>query len=280
MSTNQPGKATMPAQTEFSARYASARGARVETVSSAMTRFMEAFGRPLPIVYRGLINELLVSTHLAVVCPMFRYCPLVGYGVDEVFASFLRYYPSADERDHLYTCVCKALNFDKATLKADAAAIREWTVGKTEEDVFAASKAGDGPVGSALKACANGDADFQWYYSRMFGLGVVRVMEAVGASMTVDAAEAWCAEMSLPKGKVGAEMGGYLSTTERLKQAEMLFAEVAARDARKSAERLAEKAKKAKAAADKIEAGEPDDGEKDDVEKPAAELAAEVASDV
>lgn len=240
-------------------KYGHLRGAKVETVSDALVRFNESFRRPVPIVYRTLVNEAIVSTHLSRVCAMWKYCNVFAFGLDELFQEFFRYYPGDEERELLYTSVCVALKFEKDKIRADAKAVRDWCVGKSEEDIVSACESGEGPVGSALKQAVDGEPQDEWYYSRPFGLGFVRVMEALGMEIKVEVAEAFCERLKLPKSKISAELGNYISTVERLKQAEQVFAEVAARDARKTAERLAEKAEKAKKAAARIEAGEEDD---------------------
>lgn len=251
-------------------KYGDLRGADVPPVSEAVTAFVKAFARPVPIVYRGLVNEVVVSTHLARVCAMWRYCKVFAFGLDEIFEKLMVFYPEGEggmgeggEKDSLYAAVCGALKFEKETIKEDAEEVREWLAGKSEEDVFEAAKAGEGPVGEAFAAARDGSKEgvLEWYYSRMFGIGVIRVMETVGVEMDVATAEKWCGEMGLPVGAVGVEMGSYLSMSERMKQAEQMFAEVAARDARKTAERLAEKAEKAKKKAEALESGDGDDEE-------------------
>lgn len=262
-------------------KYGALRGADIEPVSVAMTRFADAFARPIPIVYRSLVNELVGSSHLSRVCAMWRYCALFAFGIDEIFAEFLRFYPDADERVHLYECVALALKFEKDDLVSDARAVREWCVGKTEDDVFAAAEGdGEGPVGQALAQARKGIPEDEWFYSRAFGFGVIRLMSAVDTPLTVENAERWAEKLKLPQNKIGTEMGSYLSISERLKQSEQMFAEIAAREARKTAERLAEKAEAAKKAAELLDEDGPkaSDGDKTETtsEKPSTPVSARV----
>lgn len=256
MSTPPAGKST------FRDRYEHLRGADIEPVSGAMLRFTNDFKRPVPIVYRAVVNETITTTHLARVCAMWRFDAVFAFGYDSIFSTFLRYYPSEDERDSLYKSVAGALKFDEAVLKEATASVTAWVEGKTEEDVFAALDAAApgattdtvGPVIEAL-VCIRDGGDADWYYSRLFGLGLIQVMAAVGTELTIANAEKWADRIGLEKSKMSAEMGNYLSGMERLKQAEQIFAEATAREAKKTAERLAVKAKKAAEEAEKLEKG-------------------------
>ena len=197
------------------------------------------------------------------VCAMWRFDALFAYGFDCVFTQFLRYYPKDDERDMLYKCCADALRLDLDLLKSTSASVQEWLDGKTEDDVFAALNAAPpgadvesvGPVIEAL-AYIRDSGDFDWYYSRLFGIGLIQVMQAVGTELTMDNAEKWADAISMEKSKFAAEMGTYLSSVERLKQAEQIFAEAAAREAKKTAERLSQKAEAAVKEAEALEKAE------------------------
>lgn len=247
----------------FRERFEHLRGADVETVSEAMARFAASFNRPLPIVYRTVINETLSTTHLARVCAMWRFDAVFAFGFDAIFSNFLRYYPDVDERDQLYKCVADSLRFDVETIRSSATAVSDWLDGKTEQDVFdaldeAAPGASTDTVGPVIEALAYiRDAGYgDWYYSRLFGIGLIQVMAAVGVELTAANAEKWATRIGVDTSKLGAEMGNYLSGLERLKQAEQIFAEATAREAKKTAERLAAKAKKAAEEADELEKGD------------------------
>lgn len=263
-------------------RYDHLRGADVEPVSAAMMRFTSSFTRPVPIVYRAVVNETITTTHLARVCAMWRFDAVFAFGFDSIFSAFLRYYPNADERDELYTCMAKALKFEDATIKDAAASVTAWVEGKTEEDVFSALDAAApgasadavGPVIEALTYIRD-SGDGEWYYSRLFGLGLIQIMSVVGTELSIANAEKWAVKIGLEKSKLAAEMGSYLSGMERLKQAEQIFAEATAREAKKTAERLAEKAKKAAEEADLLEKG-PEEGS--EVKAETAEAASEPES--
>lgn len=244
----------------FRKRFEHLRGADVEPVSAAMERFTQNFRRPVPIVYRSVVNEAITTTHLAAVCAMWRFDAIFAYGFDSIFSNFLRYYPNDEEREKLYEAVAASLKFDKKNIASCAADVAEWIDGKTEEDLLSAvaeapSGADASTVGPVVEALAYirdaGDGD--WYYSKLFGIGLVQIMSAVGAELTNTTSDKWADAIGLERSKLGAELGNYLAAIERLKQAEQIFAEATAREAKKTAERLAEKARKAAEEAEELE---------------------------
>jgi len=60
-------------ESKFYKKYNSYRGKDVPTVSETMTKFNELFPRPVPSVYRNIISEILMTTHLAKHCAMWKY---------------------------------------------------------------------------------------------------------------------------------------------------------------------------------------------------------------
>lgn len=251
-------------QATLAEKFGKLRNAKVEPVSETMLRFTKLFARPVPIVYRTVINEMLTTTHLAVVCAMWRYDAVFAYGFDEVFATFLRYYPDGAERDLLYKSCAEALKLDPAKIKADAKAVREWAVGKKESDAFDEMGKEDASnvVMDALRS-VKGAKTYDWYYSKLFGIGLIQLMQAVDAPLTVKAAEEWAEKIELEKSKFGTEMSNYLLSMEKLKQAEQIFAEAAAREAKKTAERLAKRAEAAAKKAEELEGKSADEDGKD-----------------
>ncbi|CDF77411.1 unnamed protein product [Chondrus crispus] len=191
---------------------------------------------------------------------MWRFDSVFAYGFDQVFEQFLRYYPDLDERDALYKACVESVRLDYNTIRSNAAAVGDWLEGKSEKDVLdalaaapeGASAADVGPVIEAV-AYVRHAGPFDWYYSRMFGIGLIQVMAKVGVDLSITNAEAWADAMKMEKSKFAAEMGAYLSSMERLKQAEQIFAESTAREAKKTAERLAARAQAAAKEADQLE---------------------------
>lgn len=196
---------------------------------------------------------------------MWRFDPIFAYGFNQTFEEFLRYYPDDAERDLLYRCCVDALGLDLQVIKDSAAAVATWIEGKTEDDIFTAlSEASPGAsadsVGPVIEALAyiRDAGTFDWYYSRLFGIGLIQVMQNVGVELSITSAEKWAEKAGVEKSKFSAEMGAYMSSMERLKQAEQIFAEATAREAKKTAERLAARAEAAAKEAEQLESEQTD----------------------
>lgn len=200
---------------------------------------------------------------------MWRFDAIFAYGFEAIFSEFLKYYPNDEERDFLYKSCVEALGLELPVIKEAAADVAQWLEGKSEEDVLNALSAASpgasteqvGPVIEAL-AYIRDAGNFDWYYSRLFGIGLIQIMVVVGAELTSARAEAWAEKIGFEKSKFAAEMGNYLSSVERLKQAEQIFAEATAREAKKTAERLAAKAEAAAKEAEELERDEKETEEK------------------
>uniref|UniRef100_A0A7S0ZHJ1 Uncharacterized protein n=1 Tax=Timspurckia oligopyrenoides TaxID=708627 RepID=A0A7S0ZHJ1_9RHOD len=246
----------VPANSEFAKKYSSKRNASVRPVGESVKAFFKLFARPLPTVYSTLINETLTTTHLSVVNYAFNYDAIFAYGFEESFNRFLQYYPSESEKERLFECLLKALELDVGKIRKDAASVRQWVEGKTIEDLFAVAdgSADDGSsVASAFRTARENDR-MSFHISRMFALGCVYLLEAVKADAEGEDCEKLAAVLDVSAFGIKDAMDQNRAGMEKLKAAEQLFAEVAARDKRKNAERLAEKAKLAKEAAEKAEA--------------------------
>ena len=236
-----------PKKDDFRSKYEWARGKDIPPVAETMSTFLKEFARPIPIVYRSIINEMLMVTHLARVCPMWHYDVIFAFGFNQVFDDFLKFYPNSDEKEKLFRSMAKALHFDPDVIQEDGKAVQNWLDGKNEADVFniVEQDSNSSPLAATLGFLKSA-TEYDWYYSRLFGIGLIKIMESVGVDLTNANAEKWADKLNVPKGKFASELATYLSIAERLKQAEQIFAESSAREARKAAERLAEKARKAK----------------------------------
>mmetsp|Transcript_6589 Transcript_6589/g.17697 ORF Transcript_6589/g.17697 Transcript_6589/m.17697 type:complete len:351 (+) Transcript_6589:19-1071(+) len=248
----------VPAETEFAKKFAKRRGADVRTVGETVRAFFTTYARPLPTVYSTVVNETLTTTHLSVVHYAFHYDALFAFGFVEAFDRFLQYFPSDTERNRLYDAMTSSLQLDGAKMRKDAAAVREWATaeGRSAADVLELAASGDSStkLGAAL-ATAKSLPRIEFHVSRMFALGCVFVLEAAKVSPDEERAtlEKLATELDLSAFPLTDAMDQYRAGMERLKAAEQLFAEVAARDKRKNAERLAERAKEAEERAKQAE---------------------------
>jgi len=235
-------------------KYGHLEGKEIKTVSQALKEFNDSFGRPVYSIYSNVVNDVIATTHLSRVCAAFRYDAIFAFGLETVFEQFFATYPSDEERDLLRKCILKSLDFKEEEIRSDAQEVRSWlALGKTEDDVLnAATTPGTCKVTNAINYAANAPF-FEWYFSRMYAIGLFKILEGVGVTIDPEAIERVGQKLNISVAKLQDEYAVYMGAIEKMKAAETLFAEVAARDKRKIAERLAEKAEQMKAEAEKEE---------------------------
>ena len=221
-------------------------------VSEVMATFYHELGRPLVFYYRSAVEDFVVVTHLEMMDEHFQYDPVFALGLVSAFREFLRSYPSGAARDHIFHCMCKALQLDEQRLVDDAEAATQWATGKSEEEVLAAvtdaagtDDASQPPVLQALRKCRQ--ADGAYYYSREFGLGIVRLMLLCNVELTLEAAARWAEALRISTVKLQQDVELYSTSMEKLAQTELMYKEAEAREKARIAERLAEKAQQAEA---------------------------------
>ncbi|GJD11525.1 protein thylakoid formation1, chloroplastic [Galdieria sulphuraria] len=223
----------------------------VRTVAETISDFLKHFRHPIPSIYRTIVQELLVTTHLARVAVGFQYDPVFALGYQMVTQVFFKSYPKVEEKEKLFDSMCKALLLDYERMKKDASVLEEWTRSRTEREILLAiEEGGDDPLANLLHSIAQNDG---FVYSRLFGLGLVRMMELCGEEANSERCQKWASALHISSLKLEQDLDTYQQSLERLKQAEQLFAELEARQKKKLAEKLAEKAKRAQEEAMKAE---------------------------
>merc|ERR1719326_2123241 len=131
--------------------------------------------------------------------------------------------------------------------------VLEWAKGKSEADVVSAIEGQDSSeVGAALAASKN---DPEFLYTRNYGAGLIKTMQVVGIEPNTESSARWASAIGFTQktsavtdmtmSKFEADVGIFLSSVEKMQQAMQLYADIEAREKKKTAERLAEKAAKA-----------------------------------
>lgn len=239
-------------QMNMGEKFGHLRGADVEPCGTAVERFYKLFGKPVPFVFRSATNEILYMSHLDTVNARWKYDLMWAAGL---YSTFDLFFSAIDEatREELFAALMGALKQDAAQVKADATKVLEWAKGKSEAEVVAAiNGSDDSEVGMALSACKN-DPDF--YYTRNYGAGLIKAMQVVGVEPNSESSARWAEAIGFAKktsavtdmtmSKFEADVGIFLSSVEKMQQAMQLYADIEAREKKKTAERLAEKAAKA-----------------------------------
>lgn len=129
--------------------------------------------------------------------------------------------------------------------------MEEWSKERTEQAILeAVENGGDDEISKVLHAISQND----WFvYSRLFGLGLFRMMELCGVQVNSERCQKWASALHISSLKLEQDWDIYQQSLERLKQAEQLFAELEARQKKKLADKLAERAKRAQEEAAKAE---------------------------
>jgi len=236
-------------------KYGHLRGREVEPCDKAVERFYKLFGKPVPFVFRSASNEILYMSHLDLVNAMFEKDLVWTTGLFSTFDVFFQALDS-QTRTELFNSLMGALKLDPAKVKAEAEMVLSWATGKTESDVVAAFSGQDSSeVGLALGRLKT-NSDF--LYTRNFGAGLIKIMQVVGTEPNASNAKRWSeaagfsarasALTGISMSKFEADVGTFLASVEKMQQIMQLYADAEAREKKKTAERLAERA--ARAAAD------------------------------
>jgi hypothetical protein len=247
-----PGKAN----TEFAKRFKNLAGAKVKTVGESFAAFTKELGCTVNPLYKGMVTDMVGTTHLIVVCARFQRDGVWSMGILAALDLLLKNYPEQAVGQQITSALFKAVDLDEAQVRAEAKEVRDWLVGKTKEDVEKALM-GESHLGSPIANIGKTiREDPYWMYSRYFGIGLVKVMEAVGIEMEKDEVypivENWMTE-KLGRSSLTAcsDSDLYFKVRERLELMETMMKEIEIREKKRLAERLEEKAEQALRAAEK-----------------------------
>lgn len=236
---------------ELGDKYGHLRGQEVESCDKAVMRFHSEFGKPVPFVFRSPTNEILYLTHLDVVNARWKKELIWVAGL---YSTFDLFFQALEEntRNELFAALMKALKLDPSEVKSEATKVLDWAKGKSEADVVKAINGeDDSEVGQAFASAKASD----FLYTRNFGAGLIKVMQVVGVEPNSESSKRWAdvlgfraqesAITGMSMSRFETDVGLFLSSVEKMQEIMQLYAEVEAREKKKVAERLAEKAAKA-----------------------------------
>mmetsp|Transcript_18355 Transcript_18355/g.30611 ORF Transcript_18355/g.30611 Transcript_18355/m.30611 type:complete len:344 (-) Transcript_18355:218-1249(-) len=236
--------------TEFFKKFGKFKGQKVRTVAETLQQFYTTFTKPIFPQFRNIVSEILVSTHLAVVTPMFTYDPVFASGLKTMWEQFMGSYPLPEQLSEMYTAMINSLGFEVDTVAADEVKLDTFLEGKTGADVLAVMKgeADDAFFGPIFKEIREN----KWFwYSRPFGAGMFKMMLATGTELTEANVEEWVAVLGFNKSMPLQDLKIYTDSLQKLKEAEKMYKEVEIREKKAMAKRLEEKADRAIKAAEK-----------------------------
>ncbi|CAG9463220.1 unnamed protein product [Pedinophyceae sp. YPF-701] len=209
------------------------------TVAETKDKFFKAYTKPVPAMYSTVINELLVSQHLWRYNKKYQYDELQALGLVSIFDQLLDEYNEEDKKA-LFEAYVNALDEDPDTYRKDAKFMEEWASGSPEVKPDAAGDEGQQKLAAIAERVAAGD----FYYSKLFAIGLFRVLECAGAS-SPEALKGAVAALGVREDAVNRDLMMYKGVLSKLTAAKEMMAEFLERERRKTEERKAEKAAKA-----------------------------------
>lgn len=255
--------------TAMTRRFGHLRETAVKTVAETVSDFYEYYKEVVISQFRTMVTEYLQSTHLIVYDARFKYDPFFGAGLYTSFMRFMRTYPKEGESEKIFDGIVKAMGkgLDPQQMRDDAAAVKAWAEGRSEDDVMAAMKGegesniategfyvartGLGPFGEGWEEKGE---DVEWFlYNRMWAVGVFGLIEGIGLEPTEDLLEKWFAVLGTSAQGAIKDLNLYQEQVGKVEQAEQLFKEIEIREKKRLAERLESKAQDAIRAAERAE---------------------------
>ncbi len=260
----------------------------VRTVSDTKRAFYSQHTRPINAIYRRVVEELMVETHLLLVNADFNYDSIFALGVVSTYDRFMKGYEPAGDRDAIYRAIIQANEADPDQYRRDAEELLGVAKSLPSIDSFksvlneAKTDSGSDTLKANLhKAISNP----RFKYSRLFAIGLYNVVEAIDAdflqdkdkrdALSKDLAET----IGLNEDLLKKDIELYRGNLEKMAQAQEVMKDMIEAEKKKKAKREEEKKKRAEAKTAEEKAAETKVAEtKAGEEKAAGEKAKESSS--
>lgn len=221
----------------------------LRTVSDTKRAFYNYHSRPINSLYRRVVEELMVEMHLLSVNVDFVYNPLYALGIVTSFDRFMVGYEPEQDKESIFSAICKAVEGDPQQYRQDADALKTDLTNLSLSDLntqLANAKAthGDGLQGKLHMVATQASAK----YTRLMAVGLYTLFETVDISALNDKDEReemlkTAAEMlGLPSDKVDKDLELYRSNLDKMAQAQEVMKDILAAERKKREQRAQAKA--------------------------------------
>jgi len=206
----------------------------VRTFSATKAAFLSAYPRPLHPAYRRAVEELLVELHLTTVNSAFVYDPFFALGLVTLYNGLMEAYPSPEQREAIFTALCKALHLKPEVVRKNAHDLLELLrSGDPQQRYNLLCLKPEAEDVGGLKAILQRMTQPPYAYSRVLAVGLYTAYEAVAASLYKDPEERTrhfleevIGKLPFSPERVRKDLELYRSSLDRLKQARAVVEEM------------------------------------------------------
>lgn len=204
----------------------------------------------------------MVEMHLLSVNASFAYDPIYALGVVTTYDRFMDGYRPEGDKASIFSALCKALNSDPQAYRRDAEALVQGLSSLTVEGVLTVLSGDAAGVADPLRSTIAGiSARPAFKYSRLFGVGIFTLLEAVSPDLVQkeelrsDALKRASQGLKLPLDKLQKDLESYRDNLEKMAQARIVMEEAVQAERKKREQREQERlAKGLESGESKVEA--------------------------
>lgn len=220
----------------------------VRTVSDTKRAFYASHTRPINSIYRRVVEELMVETHLLSVNVDFRYDPIYALGVVTTFDRFMQGYRPDQDKPSIFNALCQAVGGDPHTYRQEAEQLQADAAQTSIDQVLTTLKDPTSESTSTLiEKLRSVVENSNFKYSRLFAIGLYTLLEQMDAEALKDETqrnqvlEQVCEALKLSTDKVQKDLELYRGNLEKMVQAQAVMEDILQAGRKKKEDRAKEK---------------------------------------